>query len=462
MDDSWNTNFDTCLFLPPAEPVTCLAWNPHVAQSDMQMLAAASWSHEIRVWSVQQSTGESELSYVVPLSRPMLTCTFPGPTSIVSGGLDSSVTFINLESMQYRVLLKFWAPVMHVDTWDANTILATSWDKRCKVYDARMAPPTDMTSHVVFQTTDVPHAAACAPPLYSVATADRMITTWDLRMSKLPWHRASTEMELQTRSVALLPGQTGLVASSIGGKFSVVYFPHVSGGGNGANAGVLANGGGVTHESPWFGHHATASKGSGSSDWKNVVVHDAHLDRKHVSPWMGTANSVELSAGSTTATAAATTTKRLTGGKGFSLKGKQKNVIPATTHETKTMGQPSPYRNYSVAAHRIGHDIYAINQVLWNHKYNCFASIGSDGCFLMWDILTHELLWESQRLESKVTKQVFSLTRGAFSPNGELLAYAVGNDFSTASSSSTAEAPPTQILLHYLRQNELTVDKPIN
>jgi hypothetical protein len=52
---------------------------------------------------------------------------------------------------------------------------------------------------------DIPHASAVNNPLLVIATADRFLTTFDLRNVKTHVDRIISPFDLQTRSVIFLP-----------------------------------------------------------------------------------------------------------------------------------------------------------------------------------------------------------------------------------------------------------------
>lgn len=67
-------------------------------------------------------------------------------------------------------------------------------------------------------------------------------------------------------------------------------------------------------------------------------------------------------------------------------------------------------------------DVYSVNGLCFNQKYNTFASYGSDGMFTIWNKDTKSKYKSSKKFPAPITS-------AAFSDDATLLAYAVGYDW---------------------------------
>ncbi|KAH8253967.1 hypothetical protein KR032_007873, partial [Drosophila birchii] len=97
----------------------------------------------------------------------------------------------------------------------------------------------------------------------------------------------------------------------------------------------------------------------------------------------------------------------------------------------RVIWQPVPYnyKPWSFECHRkehnnVGHhDVYAVNDIKFNHETKILATVGSDGNYELWDCVQRSRVMQSSVQGSE------SITKCSLSGNGQVLAYAVGYDW---------------------------------
>lgn len=412
-----NPNFDTPLFLPPSEAVTQLSWCPIPNPANLQYIAATSWANDLRLWSINPQNGESVLRYTIMQTKPQLSCVFASSTTLVMGGCNNVATRFRLDKIGSDVLVEHLAPVNGVLVGKSEfTIFTTSWDKMCKLHDTR-APPivpvptvnnnkagnaigshyTRSNTSCVLKLADIPLCSDWKDHLFCVATADRKVLTYDLRNPRTTVDKTTSPLELQSRSVVLLPSQQGFVLSSVGGKILVAHY---------GSSSSIGPGSGIVTNSPFFHGNISAATVNGATSASGKPF------KKRQSK-----------AAAAAAAAAATSTVPAFGFGSplFAPSDSKTNHFAASElqQQQQHISKPS---NYIFKAHTIDNQFYAINKILWNPVYQCLTSLGSDGTYAHWDLTQAKLLNESQRMVSQHNVPI-PITTGAYSPDGRILAY---------------------------------------
>ncbi|OIR57952.1 MAG: Poly(A)+ RNA export protein [Amphiamblys sp. WSBS2006] len=102
---------------------------------------------------------------------------------------------------------------------------------------------------------------------------------------------------------------------------------------------------------------------------------------------------------------------------------------------------------FSFKCHRVGNDLYAVNALGINPKHgNVLATGGADGVIGIWDKESKQKIKTIPHLGAPVTAMAYNRT-------GDLLAYAVGYDWSKGYEHSTGTAP--RITVHRCSSDEL-------
>jgi WD40 repeat protein len=344
--------------------------------------------------------------YIFPTTKPVLCCEFLDGKHIAFAGCDFGVRVQAIESpFAHQTVSQHFAPVSHLHVMDHAVVLSLGWDKRLLMRDLRSK---EAKQSVLIQYAHMPHAAAFQDSLITVGQADKKILTYDIRNTKTPVHDIKSPLELQMRSLALLPQQEGFAVGSIEGKIAIVRF------------------------------HSSINDASYPS-WL--------LPSSSASP------SLDLP------TSAAATTQGGSKKKKFTQQQQQQEptgsfIFKAHWHHNQSTGQMN---------------VYGVNHLCVNSQFGTLASIGADGTYAFWDIYGSRKLLTSSRIlyptgnaekqektepmptTMQQTENPFALTAAAFASHHNIFAYALGNDYSKI----TKEKQKTQILMHLPTEREL-------
>lgn len=110
--------------------------------------------------------------------------------------------------------------------------------------------------------------------------------------------------------------------------------------------------------------------------------------------------------------------------------------------------QKDPKSNFTFKCHRSNgqnasvHDIYSVNDIAFHPKYGTMVTIGSDGKYSFWDKDARTRLKMSDQFDQ-------TLTRCSINSTGEILAYAIGYDWSKGHEYSNPATAKNKILFHY-------------
>ncbi len=126
--------------------------------------------------------------------------------------------------------------------------------------------------------------------------------------------------------------------------------------------------------------------------------------------------------------------------------------IPPRRPQTHQLTLSSSFPNLQFKCHRetspskkTQTDIYAVNAVSFSPAHDdIFATGGSDGTFVVWDVVRRSRL----RTFPKVSGPVTAMT---FSRDGMTLAYAIGYDWAKGYQHSTA-GPEKKIVVHCFKE----------
>ncbi|EEB09196.1 RNA export factor Rae1 [Schizosaccharomyces japonicus yFS275] len=107
-------------------------------------------------------------------------------------------------------------------------------------------------------------------------------------------------------------------------------------------------------------------------------------------------------------------------------------------------------QNFSFRCHRniVGSnaDVYSVNSIAFHPQYGTFATAGSDGTFNYWDKDSRQRLKGYPNVGGPITA-------AAFNRNGNIYAYATGNDWSKGYVPNNQQ--PTKIMLHPVPPEEM-------
>jgi len=212
-----NLNDDRVLIGAPPDVVTYLAFSPN-----SRFVSATSWAKQMRVWELKGEKGETNIprfnfnAFDVPLLCNAW-CSNEHPSF---GMLDGVVALTNITTCQPQRLYTHASAVStlhYIPEYQA--LLSGSWDHTVKLFDAR-------SNRVIKDTflSDEIYCMDAQQHIFLVGTADKEVSTWDIRKMDKALCGETMKDSLQTRSVALMPDLRGYVQGSINGRCSVYYY----------------------------------------------------------------------------------------------------------------------------------------------------------------------------------------------------------------------------------------------
>jgi len=104
-------------------------------------------------------------------------------------------------------------------------------------------------------------------------------------------------------------------------------------------------------------------------------------------------------------------------------------------------------KNFAFKCHRIGDEVYAVNNICFHPKYGTFATCGSDGSWFFWDKDAKQRLKQYERNDQSITSSCFNY-------QGNIFAYAVSYDWSKGAENYDAKKG-SQIYMHAVADQEV-------
>jgi len=209
-----NPNNDYEVPSPPTDGISCMSFSP-VAR----IFVAGSWDNQVRCWEVQ---GTSTGIWAVPKvsmshEGPVLCTAFSvDGMRVFSGGCDNKAKCWTLGQQPVQIG-QHAAPIKTIHCIDELNVVATgSWDKTIKYWDGRSPTPA----------ADVPvpervYAMDVNFPLMVCATAERLITVYDVRQPTVEYKRIQSPLKYQSRCISAFPDKTGFALGSIEGRCAI-------------------------------------------------------------------------------------------------------------------------------------------------------------------------------------------------------------------------------------------------
>ncbi|MES1902399.1 MAG: mitotic spindle checkpoint protein Bub3 [Paramarteilia canceri] len=103
-----------------------------------------------------------------------------------------------------------------------NFLVSSSWDSNLKLWDQRVCID-ETTETAVIQSTDRIYCLSCYSSSIVVATADQLISYWDVRFYKEPIYFVESSLKQHTRSLVAIPETMGHIIGSSEGTIGIDY-----------------------------------------------------------------------------------------------------------------------------------------------------------------------------------------------------------------------------------------------
>ncbi|KAH8989881.1 WD40 repeat-like protein [Lactarius hatsudake] len=150
----------------------------------------------------------------------VLSSTFSDASHAYSGGLDSSLRELELESEKIHALGQHDDAISSTLDLVTDAIITGSWDRTVRFWDPR-APTAQQSSHqlperVYFMDT-VGHRLV-------LALASRLFHIFDVRKMDTPEQTRESSLKFLTRALACMADGQGYATASVEGRIAVEYF----------------------------------------------------------------------------------------------------------------------------------------------------------------------------------------------------------------------------------------------
>lgn len=210
-----NKNSDITLVGSPPDVVTSLAWSPN-----SHWISATSWATQLRVWEMKETHASIPRFSISFPNTPLLSTSWLTNEQVAFAMLDGTVASNHIEKCISSRLYTHDSGASCLATLpDSSLLISGSWDHTLKLYDVR--------SRTVAHTTLLADELFCMDAkqhLLLVGTADREVSTWDIRKLDRSMHGHTAKNSLQVRSIALMNDLSGYVHGSVNGRCHVVYY----------------------------------------------------------------------------------------------------------------------------------------------------------------------------------------------------------------------------------------------
>ena len=212
----------------PADGITNVTFGPTADN-----LLASSWDKTLRLYDTS-GNGMSIMRSIHTFSGPVLDCSLVDSSHAYCGGLDKTLSGIDLTVDKVDVIGAHDAEIKCVEWADSHGLVLTGgWDSQVKAWDPRQAGTGTAAAAgekqnrvaAAVQTMGHPdkvYSMSVTGDTLVVGTAGRHVWIWDLRKMDSVQQRRESSLKYQTRCVRAHNG--GYVLSSIEGRVAVEVF----------------------------------------------------------------------------------------------------------------------------------------------------------------------------------------------------------------------------------------------
>ncbi|EPQ50874.1 WD40 repeat-like protein [Gloeophyllum trabeum ATCC 11539] len=198
---------------PPFDSISCVKFSP----SNPDHLLATSWDTTVRFYDTVKNEQRCKFDH----RAAVLTCCFADAGHGYSGGLDTSVKQLDLESEKALSLGQHSNAVSSMN-WskDTNSLITGSWDRTLRFWDPRASTPQS-------GSYDVPERVYLMDLVNNtlvVAMASRLFHIYDVRKMSEPTQTRESSLKYMTRALACMIDGQGYATASVEGRIAVEYF----------------------------------------------------------------------------------------------------------------------------------------------------------------------------------------------------------------------------------------------
>jgi len=199
---------------PPFDSVSSVRFSP----TNPSHLLVTSWDATVRFYDVNTREQKSKFDQ----RAAVLTCCFEDASHAFSGGLDTYVKGLELETEKSFHLGNHDDSISSMNySKDANVLITGSWDRTIKFWDPKSTNSQPQSSYTLPER--VYHMDLVNNTLV-VALASRLFHIYDIRNMKEPISERESSLKFMTRALACMVNGQGYATGSVEGRIAVEYF----------------------------------------------------------------------------------------------------------------------------------------------------------------------------------------------------------------------------------------------
>ncbi|PCH35043.1 WD40 repeat-like protein [Wolfiporia cocos MD-104 SS10] len=198
---------------PPLDSVSAVRFSP----KNNTHLLVSSWDTYVRFYDIAANEQKSQYDH----RAAVLACCFSDATHAYSGGLDTSVQELNLETEKMNHLGQH-ADAISTMNWsrNSNALITGSWDRTIRFWDPRASSP-QQSSHGLPERV---YNMDLVNNTLVVGMASRLFHIYDIRKMDAPAQTRESSLKFMTRALGCMPDGQGYATASVEGRIAVEYF----------------------------------------------------------------------------------------------------------------------------------------------------------------------------------------------------------------------------------------------
>ncbi|KAI9752844.1 MAG: hypothetical protein M4579_005459 [Chaenotheca gracillima] len=218
---------------PPRDAISAIKFAP----GSSSRLLVSSWDKNVYLYDVEGQEGGALIRSYEHRAPVLDVCFGANDNEAYTGGLDTDVRRLDLETGEQSILSSHDAGVNSVVySRETSTLISASWDGTLHIHSSDAPGNTPSTVPLPSK----PYSLSITPTKLVVAMASRALHIYDLRALALvssqsaqdppnilevePWQRRESSLKFMTRAVACMPNDDGYASSSIEGRVAVEWF----------------------------------------------------------------------------------------------------------------------------------------------------------------------------------------------------------------------------------------------
>eukprot|EP00923_Selenidium_pygospionis_P054952 GHVN01095798.1.p1 GENE.GHVN01095798.1~~GHVN01095798.1.p1 ORF type:complete len:333 (-),score=24.32 GHVN01095798.1:340-1338(-) len=183
------------------------------------LLWCASWDKTIRAYDVSHNTMEACLVFDTPILDLCVGRNRSGAESVLGGGLDGSVFYIDVDRKKERRIGKHLAGVRALSEVENGVYVSGGWDRRLCLWDLR-----NNASKIIASLPEKVYSIDVVGNMLVAGMSGRLVYVFDMRNTEQIYQKRESSLKGQTRALRCFPDGKGFVSSSIEGRIAVDYF----------------------------------------------------------------------------------------------------------------------------------------------------------------------------------------------------------------------------------------------